>query len=176
MAPNCDPGGYGRIPKDGHSCNARRDLLEQFKPFPAQIIFEQEEAGGVAAGPRQALDEAGADRVYEDHEHDRHGAGHFQQRCHRRRARSGQDDMRRESGQFGRLLAKDIGVRRGPAGIDPHVTAVDPAQLLQRLSECSQTGVIFRVVRSAAHKQPDGPHPFGLLSNRGERPRDAGTA
>jgi hypothetical protein len=93
-----DPGGYGGIPKHGHSRNAWCDLLDQFQPFPAQTVFEHEEAGGVAARPRQALDETSADRVYGEYEYDRHGAGHVQQRRRRGRARSGHDDIRRECG------------------------------------------------------------------------------
>ena len=30
-----------RIPKDGHSRHARRDLLEQLQPFPAQAVFDE---------------------------------------------------------------------------------------------------------------------------------------
>src|SRR5712671_43489 len=70
-----DPGGCGWIAKDRHSRQAWRDLLEQFQPFPAQAIFERDETGGVAAGPRQAVDEAGAHRIEEGREYYRHGAG-----------------------------------------------------------------------------------------------------
>ena len=58
-----DPGGYGRVPEDCHSLDARRDLLEQFQPFPAQAVFERHKAGRVAARPRQTIDETGADRI-----------------------------------------------------------------------------------------------------------------
>src|SRR5262252_4664487 len=58
-----DPGGYGGVPKDGHSFHPRRDLLEHLQPFPAQAVFEHEEASGVAARPRQARNETGTDRV-----------------------------------------------------------------------------------------------------------------
>ena len=37
--------------------------------------YSNRKAGGVAAGPRQALDEAGADRIDACGENDRHGAG-----------------------------------------------------------------------------------------------------
>ena len=57
------PAVYGGIPKDRRSRHARRDLFEQFQPFPAQAVFELHKAGGVAARPRQAIDEAGADRI-----------------------------------------------------------------------------------------------------------------
>ena len=74
------PGGYGGIPKDRRARHARRDLLEQLQPFPAHAVFEQEETGDIAARPRQAIDEAGADRIDDIREYDRHGAGHPQQR------------------------------------------------------------------------------------------------
>ena len=61
-----DPGGYGGIPKDRRSRHARRDLLEQLQPFPAHAVFERDKTGGVAARPRQAVDEAGADRIGDD--------------------------------------------------------------------------------------------------------------
>ena len=73
--PQADPGGYGCIPKDRRSRHARRDLLEQFQPFPAQAIFVLDKARGVAARPRKAIDEAGADRIGDKREYYRHGAG-----------------------------------------------------------------------------------------------------
>ena len=64
MAPNWPiPDGVGGIPKDRHARHARRDLLEQLQPFSAQAVFELHKTGGVAARPRQAIDEAGADRI-----------------------------------------------------------------------------------------------------------------
>jgi hypothetical protein len=58
-----DPGSHGGIPNDCRSRHARRNLLEQLQPFSAQAVFEQKEAGGVATRARQAVDEAGADRI-----------------------------------------------------------------------------------------------------------------
>ena len=51
--------------------------LSSSSHFPLYAVFERSKTGGVAARPRQALDEAGADRIGDDHEHDRHGAGHL---------------------------------------------------------------------------------------------------
>jgi hypothetical protein len=79
-------------------------------------------------------------------EHDRHCAGCLQQWSHGRGA-SGQDDVRSERGQFCRVSANVGGIGRGPAGIDAHVAADDPAQLRQRLQERSDPGLKFRVVR-----------------------------
>ena len=77
------------------------------------VIFEQDEAGRVAARPRQAVDEAGADRIGDNHEHDRHSAGRLQQRPYGRAA-MGQDDVRRERDQFRRVSANALGVARRP--------------------------------------------------------------
>ena len=74
------PGGSGPITKDHHSRHAGRNLFEQFQPFPAHAVFESHETGGVAARSRNTCDEAGADRVGGDCEHDRYGAGYLEQR------------------------------------------------------------------------------------------------
>jgi len=98
MTPNwAGPVGMAGIPEDCHSRQARRDLFEQLQPFPGRAVLESHEAGGVAARPRQAVDEAGGDRIADDREHDRHGAGRLQQRPHGCGA-MGQDDVRRERG------------------------------------------------------------------------------
>ena len=57
-------------------------LFEQFKPFPTHAVLKTQEAGGVTARPRQAIDEAGADWIDNDREHDRHVAGRLLQRAH----------------------------------------------------------------------------------------------
>ena len=176
MTPNWPtPERCGGIPKDRHSRHARRDLLEQLQPFPADAVFEMHEPGGVAARPRQALDEAGADRIGDDREHDRHGAGRLQQRPHGRGA-MGQDDVRRERGQFRRVSANLGGIGRGPAGVDAHVAADGPAQLRQPLQERPEAGLKFRIVRGCGQEHADAPHALGLLRARGERPRDCRTA
>ena len=97
-------GGRGGISKDCHSRHAWGDLLEQLQPFPGQAVFENHEPGGVATRPRQAVDEAGTDRVGNDRKHNRHGARHLQQRPNGR-GPMGQDDVGRERGQFRRVPA-----------------------------------------------------------------------
>ena len=64
-----------------------------------------------------------------------------------------------------------VGIARGPAGVDPHVAAVGPAQLLQPLQERRDAGLRFRIVRGRGHEHADAPHPLGLLRARRERPR-----
>src|SRR5262245_7741788 len=41
-----------------------------------------------------------------------------------------QNDVRRKSNQFGRVCARAVRTDPKPANVDPHVAAVDPAQLL----------------------------------------------
>ena len=144
--------------------------LSSSSHFPLITVFEQRKTGGVATGPRQALDEARADRIGDMHEHDRHGAGRLQQRP-QRGAASGQDDVRCERDQFRRVSANAISIARAPAVFDPHVAADAPAQLLQPLRERGDADGSFRIVGSHAHQHADAPHPLALLRPRRERPR-----
>jgi len=52
-----------RIPDHGNAANMRCNLLEQLKPFSGKTILVLDEAGDVAAWPRQAFDEARSNRV-----------------------------------------------------------------------------------------------------------------
>ena len=84
MAPNCPlPEGKLGSRMTAARARARRNLLEQFQPFPAHTVFERREAGRIAAWPCQARDEATADRIGDDHEYDRQAARRLQQRSHR---------------------------------------------------------------------------------------------
>ena len=116
--------------------------LSSSSHFRAHAVFELHETGGVAARPRQALDEAGADRVGDI----TNTIGTVRVACcNGRHARGGirQDNVRRERDQFGGVSANAVGIVRGPAGVNPHVAAVGPAQLLQRLQERREAGLCF---------------------------------
>src|SRR5262249_826145 len=76
------PGGTARIAKDGSPRHTWPDLLEQLPILPARVVFESQEAGGVATWPRQTVDEAGANWIASDWENDWHRACHLQQRPH----------------------------------------------------------------------------------------------
>src|SRR5262245_22329871 len=120
-----DPGGYGRIPQHYCSSETGCDLLEQFKPFSTQAIFELHEAGGITARLRQTINEAGADWIGDDREHNRHGVSYLKYRSCRKAAR-GHDDVRRKRGQFFGLFA--AGGRIGPrkAVVDSYIAALHP--------------------------------------------------
>src|SRR5262249_42758383 len=67
--PHTDAGRDGRIAKDRRARQARRDLLEHLQQFPANAVFEHGKAGGIAARPRQARDEASPYRIGDCREH-----------------------------------------------------------------------------------------------------------
>ncbi len=126
-------------------------------------------SGGVAARPRQGRDEASTDRIRCLREDDRYGSGRLQQQRHDLAA-SGQDDIWCEREQFRRVSANALGIARGPASVDLHVAAVDPAQLLQPLQECGEAGLPFHIVRGERHEHADAPHAVRWLRARRERP------
>ena len=148
--------------------HAGRDLLEQLQPFRAQAVFELGEAGDVAAWPRDALDETGADRIDGLREHDRHRAGGLPHGSHDVAAGS-QDHVRGERGQFRGVAAPALGVAAGPADVDAQVAADDPARLLQALLERREACLPFRIVGGGVYENADATH--ALLRARGKRHR-----
>src|SRR6516164_10734400 len=157
------------IPQDADALYAGRDLLEQLQPFPAYSIVVDGETGGVAAWPRQAVDEAGSNWIGNKHEYDRQRARGLEQRL-RRTGAIGEDQVGRERNQLGRDLATNVGAAGGPAVLHPHVAAIDPAQFLEPVQKSGETRKRFRIVRSDRHQHPDAAHP-ALLRPRRERPR-----
>jgi hypothetical protein len=134
-----------------------------------ETVFEQRKTGGVSTRPRQAIDEAAADRVDDRREHDRHGTGYLLQRRHGLAA-IGQDDVGRERDQFGRVCAHAVDIAHAPAGDDPHVATVGPAQFLQPLRERSHPGHRFRIVRGQVDEYADDRQLRRLLRARRVRP------
>src|SRR4029077_17687045 len=63
------------------------------------------------------------------------------------------------------------GTGSGPAGVDPHVAADGPAQLLQPLQERPDAGLKFRIVRGYGQEYADAPHRLRLLRARSQWPR-----
>jgi len=133
--------------------------------FPLNAVFDRREAGGVAARVRQTFDEARADRIGGQREHDRHCAGQLEQRP-RDRAAAGQDDVRRERKQLRRVLANALGIARPPARVDAHVAGDGPARLPQPLHEHAHARLSFRVVRGRGHEHADAPRPALLRARR----------
>jgi len=143
----------------------RRNLLEQFQPFAAKPVFEIHEAGNVAAWPRQAIDEARADRIGHGREHDRQGAGEMLQ-CRHADGGVGQEDVRCERDQFLRVSARPVGIVLAPADVDPYIAGIAPAQLLQGLLERREAGLRLRIVCGPAHEYANASHSLRLLRAR----------
>jgi hypothetical protein len=155
--------------------DARRDIFEELQPFHADAVFKIGKAGGIAAWPRQALDEAGTDRIRGQREYDRHGAGCLEQRAHGHAAGC-KNGVRRERHQFRGVTANALGIAHAPADVDLQVATVGPTQLLEPLNERCHAGLCFRIVRGERREHADPPHALGLLSPRRERPRHHRTA
>ena len=74
-----DPGRCRRGSQDRDPCYLRCKLLEQINPFGTDGIFKREKAGGIPARPRQAGNQARADRINDLRKYDRHAAGYILQ-------------------------------------------------------------------------------------------------
>ena len=66
---------YGRVSNDGRPRHMRCDLFKQFQPFRADAVFVYGKTRDVAARPRQAFNEAGADWIGRLREQNRYRAG-----------------------------------------------------------------------------------------------------
>src|SRR3954467_4826657 len=74
------------------------------------------------------------------------------------------------------MLAKRGGIGRGPTDVNPNIAPVDPSQLLQRLQQDPDAGLMLRTVCGAGDKHADGPQLFRLLRSCGAGPCDRGAA
>jgi hypothetical protein len=77
--------------------------------------------------------------------------------------------------QFGRLLAGFVRAAAGPANFDPHVAAVDPAQLREAILKRGQARLSDRIVDAHGHQHANAPHPIVLSACR-DRPKCHRTA
>ncbi len=68
-----------RVEQERDPVDARRNLLEQLHPLSDHRVFHMDETGDVAARPRQARDEAAADRIDSGRENNRDDACLLQQ-------------------------------------------------------------------------------------------------
>jgi hypothetical protein len=161
--------GSAGFPQDAHARDAGRDLFQQFHPFPGQAEFELDEARDIAVWSPQTLDVTSADRVDALAHDDRHGAASLLQR-RRGRADAGQNDLRAERNQFGRISAQARGIAHAPAIIDPQVAPDRPAQLLEPLHEGREARLRLRLVGTRMHEHSNAPYRLALLCARHEWP------
>jgi hypothetical protein len=100
--------------------------LSSSSHFPLVPYSSHGKPGGVAARARQAVDEAGVNRIRDLREHDRHFAGRLLHRRHRTGTGS-LDDVWRERDQFRRVSASAIDIRRTEPIVDLQVATLGPA-------------------------------------------------
>ena len=124
----------GRIEEKGDVREVGNDLPEQLQPFAFEVRRDRAQSGDIAAGPRQARHDAGADRIADrDHDHrdrrrrllDGEGGG---------RAR-GHDHIHFRGEQFGDERGKALVFSFRPAILDDDVAALLVAELAQPVAE-----------------------------------------
>jgi hypothetical protein len=87
-----------------------------------------------------------------------------------------QDDVGLQANQLLRERWYSIEVAAGPTKVHPHVAAVDPAQVSERLRERKEAGLHHGLVFVVRHEHADAPHAVALLRPRRKRPRRCHTA
>jgi hypothetical protein len=152
--------------------DARCNLFEQLQPLASHRGLHSDETGDVSSRLRKARDEAAADRIGNERENDGDGACLLQQRrgdrCALRKNEVGlqRDEFLRKS-----LHRLDVAGCR-PAGVDPDIAALCPAELLKSLPQRGEAGLPkIKIVRGEWHEHADSPHPLALLRARREGPR-----
>src|SRR5499427_3172843 len=160
-----------RVEQEGYPGGARRNLLKQLQPLASHRGLYSDETGNVPSRLRKARDKAAADRIGNERENNGDGACLLQQhRGDRRALRHNEVGLQRDELLRKSLHRLDVAGCR-PAGIDPDIAALCPAELLKSLAQRRDTGLPYRIVRGEWHEHADAPHPLGLLRARHKRPR-----
>ena len=108
-------------------------LAQDFQPLVADLARLQRQAGDVAAGMRQALDEAARDRIDRRGQHDRDRAGRAHHGGGRASNRHDHIDLHRHELGGDPGIAARVTLR--PAIDEGRRASVDPAELAQALLE-----------------------------------------
>src|SRR5262249_46928219 len=149
--------------------DARRELLEHVQQFPEHRRFGRSEAGDVAARARQAGNEAGLDGIDNPSKNDRDAAGLLLHGL-QRQCSADQDCIRIEAHELLRMGADASGVGSAPPLVETDAAAIVPAELLQRLAESLEIGLLLNIFGERV-EHADTAHTLALLPARRERPR-----
>src|SRR5580704_10137936 len=140
--------------------------MQQLQAFGIDRAGEQAHACDVPAGPVDAGDKAGLDRIAAVEKHDRYGRGGGLCRQCSDIAADGCDDCDLAMNKIRREDRQSVRMALGPAKLDCHVLAVDKAGFLQALAErLGFLGIWGSTVKKPDHRQRR------LLRAGGERPR-----
>src|SRR5262249_29622717 len=74
-----------------------------------------------------------------------------------------QNELWRERDELRRPFARTVGIGGAVSNIQPHVAALDPAQLLQPLPKGRAALVCLGIVSRLVHKHADAPHALARL-------------
>ena len=138
--------GAGRgIEKDRHARDRRDDLGQHPQPFAGHRRVVICEAGDIAAGARQTLDEALANRVGDIYQDDRDRAVLPPQRSDTRAA-PGHEHLGVELDEFRRIPFVERGGAASPAPIDAQILAIAPIERAKPLHQGGGARLPVRVV------------------------------
>src|SRR6516225_2560115 len=122
---------------------------------------------------REACDEAAADRIGYDREHDRN--------CPRLAGKGARDGSapseERVGPQIDQLFCKrpeHIRITIAPAKFDPEIAAFRPPQLRESTTQRRHRRLPSRIALHKAHEHADQPYPVRLLRTREKRPCNRG--
>ena len=122
------------IPEQRDARSRRDDLLDELKPFRAEVWRNNGVAGDVAARMRKALHQAGPHRIAnQDHDDRDRRCGGLGGAARRRAV--GRDHVDRQTRQLGRGRRKPLGIAVGAAIFESDGLSFDIAGLAQRLPE-----------------------------------------
>src|SRR6516164_11380321 len=157
-------------PNDANAGDVRRQLLEQFEPFPSEAGFEIQEAGGVAPWSSQSCQISGPSRIGGIRKDDRNPTGHCILQRLKRWGAAGDGNIRPQPEQLLGILAVAVAVASGRAVLHLQIPADAPAAFGQPVKEGREAGLAFRILRGKAGQESDTRHTFRLLRPRRKRP------
>ena len=158
-----------RVPEHRDPRRLRHRFGEELEALRTELHGLIGDAGHVAAGPREARDQADAFGVTDEGQHDRDRRGRVLGR-RGRRASHGDDDVHLELDQLGRERGKALLLGVGPPAEVHDVLRLDVAQIPERLSQRQRWRAIRRP--RAAGQESDAPRLAPRLRLGGERRRD----
>ncbi len=164
-------GGVRGIEQDAHDLCFGHDRALEFQHFRQHILVQGRHPGGVAARPREALDETGPHRIVDRH-HDDRQRRHEGLRRADRGDRADQDHARAGLGQFARQVRKAPISSGRKAPFHDVIAALDQAVAAQALIDVGDPDLGRERVRRAREKQPDADR--CLLRTRNKRPCHGG--
>src|SRR5258707_11814348 len=141
------------MPENGDPCDRGADRPQELEPLGAELGLQYGQSCDVSAGPSEAHDVAGPDRIRMGDEDD------GDRRCRRLRGPGEEraprhDQVRLAPNQVRCEFWGPSGVACGPSELDQNILALDPAALLQAQAEGLPL-TTFRRARGFGRKVPD---------------------